>query len=258
MRKYPLCTTASFSLLAAAAALSAQTTIQFGGDTSHLTDGTSTEDINWNAAVGADQIIQWNGVNSNGGSFGASGTLANQGLSATLTSLGAENLVLTTRGLSADDITGIQTSAIGSPNSMGVNSGNDNVAPQFEAAFNETWTFDFSQDVRITNMIGVGMGFDGERFGIDIGADGSYEFEWNRMGFVVGTGVVAASGFGGGQEYLASFDTGVISAGTDITIAGLQGVIGLQALVVVIPEPSSFAMLIGASALGLVLLRRRG
>lgn len=257
MKNHILSTAAAASFLAAAS-LSAQTTIQFGGDATHLTDGTTTEDINWNAAVGADQIIQWNGVNSNGGTFEASGTLAGQGVNATLTSLGTENVVLTTRALSAVDVTGIQTASTGLPQVLGVDSGTDAVPTQFEAEFNETWTFDFSQDVTLTNMIGVGMGFDGERFGIDIGADGTYEFEWNRTGFTVGSGLVTASVFGGSQEYLATFDTGVISAGTDITIAGLQGVIGLQALVVVIPEPSSFAMLIGASALGLVLFRRRG
>lgn len=256
MKKYILTTAVAGSLFTTAS-LSAQASIQFGGDAGHITDGTRPADIAWNSAVGADQIIQWNGVNSDGGSFSASGSLANAGVGATLTSLGAEDVVLTTRGLSADDTTGIQTSLIGSPNIMGVDSGTDLEAKQFEAAFNETWTFDFSQDVTLTNMISVGMGFDGERFGIDINADGSYEFAWNRTGFTVGTGTVALSEFGGSQEYLATFDTGVISAGTDITIAGLQGNIGIQALVVAIPEASTFAMLSGAAALGWVMLRRR-
>ncbi|MEX0324571.1 MAG: PEP-CTERM sorting domain-containing protein [Puniceicoccaceae bacterium] len=239
---------------------SAQVIIQFGGDATHLTDGTSAADIAWASAIGADQVIQWNGVNSDGGSFGSAGTLANQGVGASLNSLGAENLILTTIALSAANETTLQTSATNLPNFVGVDSGADSAAAQFESGQAETWTFNFNQDVTFIGMISVAMAGAGEVFGIDIGADGSDEYRWDNVDFNIGSGTVSAGGFGGTAEYYATFAGGgvAISAGTDIKIYSVNGSIGLEGLVVsAVPEPSTFALLAGIATLGLVIYRRR-
>lgn len=238
---------------------SAQITIQFGGDVAHLTD----PDANWVSQIGADQIIQWNGVNSDGGSFNASGTMVDQGVGATLTSLGAENLVLTTTGISATNTTAgfPVTGAAGSPNVLGVqanDTGDD--AAKFNVGNTEAWTFSFNQDVTIDHMIGAAMDFNLERFGIDIGNDGSYEYEWNRSaGFTVGSGTVNPVTFAPvANRYVATPDGGIaVAANTDVTVEVLQGNIGLQGLVVTVPEPSAFALLAGLGALGLLCYRRR-
>ena len=203
-------------------------------------------------------MIQWNGVNSVNQNFGNAGTLNNQGAGATLTSLGSENIVLTTRGLSSTDTDGLLTFSTGRPQILGINSDNDNNAAQFESNFSEIWTFDFSKDVVFEQMVANAMGFDGETFGIDIGADGSYEYEWNRTGFTTGTGTVVAVSFGAADEYLATFGSGFsVPAGTDIAIAGLAGSIGIEALVISVPEPSSYALFAGILAMTGVVIRRR-
>lgn len=232
--------------------------IFFGGDAGNIA-GTDPADINWQNAVGADQIIQWNGANSGGGPAGNSGSLFNQGVGGSLTSLGTENLVLTTTALSALDTTGITTSATNLPQFLGVNSAGGGGANVFDSAQEEIWTFSFNQDVVLTQMVGRNMQFNGQRFGVDIGANGTYDFEWTRTGFTVGSGSVTAASFGGFEEYLATFGSGIsISSGTEVAFTSLQGPISLQGLVVnVIPEPSSFALLAGLGSLGLILLRRR-
>lgn len=254
--KLPLAAAALTALVSAIA--SAQASIQFGGDIDHLID----PDANWVSQIGADQIIQWNGVNSDGGSFNASGTMVDQGVGATLTSLGAENLVLTTTGISATNTTAgfPLTSAAGSPNVLGVQAFSGEDAAKFNIGNTEAWTFSFNQDVTLDHMIGAAMDFDGERFGIDIGNDGSYEYEWNRSdGFTVGAGSVTAATFDPvTNRYVATPDGGItLPAGTDVTVEGLQGNIGLHGLVVTVPEPSAFAMLAGIGALGLLFMRRR-
>jgi hypothetical protein len=256
MKKYNTTLSVALTLLIAASSVSGQT-IQFGGDVSHITDGTTAEDTAWQSAIGADQIIRWDGVNSDGGGSGASGTLHSQGVGATLTSLGAEDLVLTTRAVSAT--TGPTTTfAYGNPNYLGVDSGGDTYGAQFESNFSEAWVFDFSKDVTLNSMIGLGLAFNGQKFGIDIGNDGSYEYEWTRTGFTEGSGSVVGSAFGGTNEYLASFTTGIaISAGTDIKITSINGYIGLEGLVVTVPEPATYALLAGALALASVMVRRR-
>lgn len=253
----PLVAAALTALVPAIA--SAQVSIQFGGDVAHLID----PDANWVSQIGADQIIQWNGVNSDGGSFNASGTMVDQGVGATLTSLGAENLVLTTTGISATNTTAgfPVTGAAGSPNVLGVqanDTGDDSA--KFNVGNTEAWTFSFNQDVTIDHMIGAAMDFNLERFGIDIGGDGSYEYEWNRSaGFTVGAGSVTAVSFAPvNNRYVATPDGGIdLPAGTDVTVEVLQGNIGLHGLVVTVPEPSAFAVLAGIGALGLLIFRRR-
>lgn len=257
------------SLTAAAAAAfigqaSAQTVIQFGGDHDHLQDGGRPQDGAWTSAVGAEQIIQWNGVNYNSatgvfGNFGTAGTLANLGVGASLTSVGPEAVTLTTRALDATDTTSITTGVTGSPNLLGVNAGVPNDGVKFEADFAESWTFDFDQDVTWISMISAAMDFNLERFGIDIGNTGTNDYEWNRSaGFIVGSGIVDTVDFGGPDEYLATFASPItLPAGTDVRISGAQGAISLEGLVISIPEPSSFALLAGILALGSIAMRRR-
>lgn len=250
---------AGFAALLPALAPAQQVTIQFGGAAAHLTD----PDTNWVSQIGASQVIQWNGVNSDGGGFNASGTLVEQGVGATLTSLGSENLILTTTGISAINLgPGYPlTDAGGSPNLLGIKANDTDDRLKFEAKNEEKWTFSFNQDVTLNHMVGAAMAFNLERFGIDIGNDGTYEYEWNRSaGFIVGSGLVSAASYaGGGNRYVASPTDGIaIPANTEVTIAGLQGAIAIESLVVTtIPEPSTYALLAGFGALGLIILRRR-
>lgn len=248
-------------------ALASAIVIQFGSLTEFSTDPT------WETQIGADQIVQWNGKNSGGGAVGSSGTLVDQGIGATLTSSGSENLVLTTTGLATTatpetgfPITGYfgffsgETPAAGL---LGVKSGTSEDGAKFGVG--ESWTFSFNQDVVLQQMVGGAMDFNLERFGIDIGNNSSYEYEWNRSaGFTVGTGNVAAITYGAGasaanvQVYVATFTDGIaLPAGTDVTITSLQGSISVESLVVTaVPEPSFFALLAGIGAFGLILYRR--
>jgi hypothetical protein len=257
---------AGFAALVPALAF-AQVSIQFGSRTEF-----STGYPDWTTQIGADQIIQWNGRNSDGGAAGASGTLAGEGVGASLTSLGAENLVLTTTSISTTaapavgfPITGFFAFNLNSEPAaglLGVKSGTSEDGAKFSVG--ESWTFSFNQDVVLEKMVGA-LQFNLLRFGIDIGNNATYDYEWNRSaGFTVGSGTVAPVAYGEGTSqspselYVATFTNGIaIPGGTEVTITSLNGDISLDSLVVtVIPEPSTYALLFGIGALGLIVYRR--
>ena len=235
--------------------------VQFGGDASRVN---APVDTDWDSQIGADQIIQWNGVNSDGGSFGASGTLVGGTTGSSLTSLGAENLVLTTVSLGSDTTEpGFPSLAAGgSPNVLGVNSGGNDDAQKFNVGLNESWTFEFNKPVIVRAMIGAAMDFDGERFGLDVEGVGNV-VDWRRTGVLVGptgSSVAAATFAPTANRYVLTLPTDAnaieVAAGTDLTISGLQGNIGLQGLVVeVVPEPGS--LVLASLGMGLLALRRR-
>ena len=248
----------------------AEVVVQFGGDASRIIDG----DTAWENQIGADQIIQWNGVNpdtvslpnSDPSKFGASGTLVGGTTGSSLTSLGAENLVLTTVSVNSDTTeAGFPVlGATGSPNVLGVNSGSGEDGAKFNQGalgFVESWTFEFNQPVIVRAMIGAAMDFDGERFGLDVEGVGNVA-DWRRTGVLVGptgSSVEQVAFAPTAKRFVMTFPTDAnaikVEAGTDLTISGLQGNVGLHGFVVeVVPEPGSLALL---SLGGLLLVGRR-
>lgn len=250
----PLITLFSFPLSAPAAAV----LVQFGGDYTHIFENNAVEDTNWQNAIGADQIIMWNGKDSTDSSFGANGTMNDVGIGATLSSINDE-VTITTVGLSSNSVPagGLTTTASSLPNFVGIVSDLGNT--RFGSNQEEIWTIQFDTDVTLVGVVNNVMGFDTERFGIDLGADGSYEYDWARTGFNVGSGSISSVAFGGVDEYYFEFTSGgiEIAAGTSVSFASLQGDIGIEALVVsVIPEPSTFSLWAGIGALLLIANRR--
>lgn len=257
------------SSLIASSALSAQQITQFGGEAAKLErifNSTPTaDDTNWNAQIGANEIVQWNGLwrddQGNGGTFGNAGTFqdATSGsLSSNLSSLSMSIVSVET----TESAGTARTRADSSPNLLGINDSSDNNA-QFNAANNEVLTISFNQDVTLLQMIGTGMDFDAERWGIDIGNDDTYELQWNRSdGFTQGSGTVVAATFdvpGNDGRHVATFGSGIaIAAGTEVAISGLQGNMNLHGLVVsAVPEPSAFALFSGVFAMAWIMLCRR-
>ena len=201
LSKFPLSVIAALLLFPL---LGSAQIIQFGGFESHKTnsdDGNNGRDwtdynARWQSNIGADQVIQWNGVNSVGGSSGASGNLNENGVGATLTSLGTENIVLTTRavGVTSAGASGAQTFSTGSPNILGVeglpNSGPGDVsrdAGKFDSVEGEFWTFDFSKDVYLNKFMGTNFA-NFEVLAIDIGNNATNDYVIQGNGFTTGLG----------------------------------------------------------------------
>jgi hypothetical protein len=218
--------------------------IQFGG---------ATNSINlseWQTQINADQIIQWNGVNSSGGSFGSQGSLNGAGTGATLWSSN-KVLTLTSRSISSTLAAGTNTFSTGSPNILGI-TGGDNA--KFDVANSEAWTFDFDQDVTLKYIIvsAVDGPVDmptfsvagGTSFAMNTGASEAAAVTWDPT-----TKRYVWTFAGGGLD---------VSAGTDITLsAATGGAWGLQGIVVdVIPEPATLG-LVTAFGATILFVRRR-
>jgi hypothetical protein len=247
-----------------------QVIIQFGGEAGKITRlesgvDVTTDDTNWQSQIGADQIIQWNGVSAGfgltGGSFNSAGSLANKIVTdnAKLNSIGSENLVLSTIDIESDVAGTERTNATLTPNVFGIDVGTGTNA-QFNTDNAEVWTFSFDQTVTLLNIVGSGMDFDLERWGLDIGNDDTYEYQWNRLdGFTAGAGTVAETTYNTPNRYVATFGTGIeIAAGTEIAITALQGNMNLQSIVVsAVPEPGTYGLILGALAMGWIMIRRR-
>jgi arylsulfatase A-like enzyme len=198
-------------------------TVQFGGAAA-----VSYTNINWQAQIGADQIVQWNGVSSWGGGAGSQGTLVNQGAGAALVSSNSY-LTLTSRAIASTDAAGTNTFATGNPNVLGI-TGGDNA--KFNHQSDEEWTFDFDQDVVLNNLILSALDFAGET--IDVTIDGIYTNTFVRADCAAVTWAPTAN------RYVYTFAGGItVPAGTDIKIGATSaGVWGLQGIVVQFGEPA--------------------
>ncbi|MEM9752043.1 MAG: hypothetical protein AAF916_01510 [Planctomycetota bacterium] len=214
-------------------------TIQFGGDASLIDPNSPNADFL--GQIGASQIIQWNGLNSGGGTFGASGTLGNVGIGATLTSVGHENLVLTTTGLVTTDpafSAAPETFATGSPNILGVKGGDNG---KFDAGFGESWSFDFNQDVTLKQVVFSALDGAGETIELSVGGGAPVSFTRDdtqmapvTYGPTNNRFVYSAPGGGIG-----------VTSGDDVTIASLQGSWGVQGVIAEVASPVT--TLIGGS-----------
>ena len=219
-------------------------TIQFGGASSIIGDPL------FDGQIGAEQVIQWNGVNSIGGSFGSSGTLVNQGIGATLTSVGAESLVLTTRSIGSTATPPLVTTASSSPNILGVTNA------RFDSAESESWSFDFDQDVVLKHLVFSALDFDGETIGLS--APGLDPMSFTRTDMTMASVTYGAST---NNRFVYTPELGglPVAAGDDVSIAANQGSWGLQAVVVEIaPSLSGVVLQVDITTGALVLENRSG
>jgi hypothetical protein len=203
---------------------SISTLVQFGGAVGSISNA------GWQAQIGAKQIIQWNGVNSWGGSFNANGSVGGnspgQTVGATLWSSNAV-LTLTSRDISSTLAAGDKTYSSGTPNVLGI-TGGDNA--KFDHSYDEEWTFDFDRDIVLKQLIVAAMDFSSET--VEVTVDGVYTGTFVRADCDAVTWSPTANRYvytlAGGGLY--------IPAGTDITIGATSvGVWGLQGIVVKIP-----------------------
>jgi len=193
----------------------------FGGDAGIFTGDVETNNL-FVAQTDAGEIVQWNGVNSAGGSFGASGTLVNQGVGGALTN-SANNLILTTVGIAPG---GSSTFATGLPNVLGITGGAANA--QFNASAGEAWTFEFNKPVQLKQLVLTALDFNAETIKVTVAGVDTNSFtrlDANMAG-LVWEGSPA-------NKYIYTYSSPVVvPAGTDITIEANPGNWGLQGVVV--------------------------
>ena len=176
--------------------------LQFGGD-AEITE-----------KRGVDEIVQWNGVNSSGGSFGSGGTLINKSPGATLTIGG---VTLTSRAIEGAPCTTSADKSLG-------------VAPSgkwgnFKTAEGDAWTFSFDKPVQLSEMLFVGMNDQNDI--IEITVDG--ETETFTRDDMQGT-----QSWSGKWDLKSCVLNRPVSANAEITIkaAGTDAQFGLYAVVV--------------------------
>jgi hypothetical protein len=194
------------------------TVVFFGGDAG-LFNGDALVNNQFVGQTDAGNIVQWNGVDSDGGSFGASGSLSDQGVGAVLSN-SVNDLVLTTLDIVP---TGSNTFSTGLPNVMGIRGGDNG---KFDAG--EAWTFEFNKQVELKQLVLTA-------------------FQWNSETSKVTVAGVATNSFNPQDPNLAALDWEgapankwvytyptpiTVPAGTDITIEGVDGSWGLQGVVV--------------------------
>jgi hypothetical protein len=129
----------------------ASNVVMFGGKAAVLDD---TVEIN-NAFVnqiGAGEIVQWNGVNSAGGSFGSVGTLQSQVAGATLTNT-LNDLVLTSQFIASTDPA--RTNTYTTQFQLGI--GTATSLANFQESAGTVWTFDFNRRVELKQIIFAGI-----------------------------------------------------------------------------------------------------
>lgn len=200
------------------------TTVQFGGAQECIADA------NWLSQIGADQIIQWNGINSWGGSFGANGTVVRRGIGA---ELWAKNqaVTLTSRAFSSLDPAG--TNTVLYLDEIGVQGGAD---AKFDSSNDEQWTVDFDRTVTLKNLIVYGLNFDGEE--VDVTVNGVYTNTFTRLD----ENSSPVSWDPDDSRYVYTFpDNGIrVPAGTGITIGATQvGQWALHGIVVELSDSST-------------------
>jgi len=213
-------------ILLLATAAHAETVVQFGGGVDSATNA------NWQTQIGADQIVQWNGVNSWGGSFNANGSVggnSGQPVGATIWSSNSV-LTLTSVAISSSNPAGTNTFSSGSPNVLGVGGVDDS---KFDVSAAEAWTFDFDREVVLKHLIVSAV-------------DGNLDMPTIAVGgvtnFAMTTNATEASAVAwepSAKRVLWTFagDGLAVSAGTDITLSAQTGAQwGLQGVVVSTPD----------------------
>jgi arylsulfatase A-like enzyme len=199
--------------------------VQFGGASTNISTPA------WTAQIGADQIVQWNGVNSWGGSFGAQGNLNNAGTGETLVSQNSL-LTLTSRTISSTDPSGTNTISSGTPNVLGIKGG-DNA--KFDLANSEAWSFDFDQDVILKNIIISAVDGPVDMPTVDVAGVTNFAMTTSDSQVSAVTWNPTTKRF----VYTFAGDGLSVTAGTDITLsAQTGGQWGLQGVVVQYNEPA--------------------
>lgn len=187
-------------------------TIQFGGLVDQLTN-TSHQ-----AMIDADELIQWNGVDSWGGSFGLNGTLNNNDTNGFLTSP-ATGLRIMTTAISSTEPVG--TNTVTSGGVLGIK-GVDNA--KFDASNNEHWDFSFDRAVLLKQLIFSALQYNSETVEVTINGETTLFSRTDAH--------MAAAGWGA-NRYVYTFDPPVeLAAGTDVQIAATTGQWGLEGVVV--------------------------
>ena len=212
--------------------VSAGTIVQFGGDKDIVTNA------NFIAQIGADEVIQWNGVNSWGGSFGANGTVNEKPIGATLWSSNSA-VTLTSLVISSTDAAGTNTFATGTPNILGIKGGAN---AQFEKNRLEEWTFDFDGDINLRQLVIANLGADNEEVVVTI--EGQSPLIFSRTNANAAAVTYGADTTG---RYVYTYPSPVsIPAGTNVTIGstGATGGWSLQGFVFEIPDAAPTTALI--------------
>lgn len=187
-------------------------TIEFGGVAWHLTNASHQ------AMIGADELVQWNGVDSWGGSFGLNGTLNNAGTNTFLSSP-STGLRLTTTMVSSTDPAGTNTFTSGGV--LGVKGG-DNA--KFDSANTEQWAFGFDRAVVLKQLILSAIQYDGETAEVTINGE--------TTSFTRTDANMSAAGWDV-NRYVYTFDPPVqLSVGTDVQIAAVTGQWAVEGVVV--------------------------
>jgi hypothetical protein len=128
--------------------------VMLGGHVSVFDSGAATNNA-FVSQIGAGEIVQFNGVNSDGGSFGASGTLVNQGVGASLTN-SANGLVLTTTAISSSNAA--RTNTVSSGGQLGINASAGGA--NFQQSDATEWSFEYNKDVELKQVIFSGLDAD--------------------------------------------------------------------------------------------------
>jgi hypothetical protein len=187
-------------------------TIQFGGLVTDL------DDVSHQTLIGADELVQWNGVGSWGGSFGFNGTLYDADTNSFLTSP-ATGLRFLVYSFESSDVAG--TNMVTSGGVLGVRGG-DNA--KFDASKAEAFSFSFDRAVVLKKLILSALQYDGETAELSVlGTSRSF----TRL-----DPAMEPAGWGA-NRYVYTFDPPLeLAAGTDIQIGATHGQWGLEGVVV--------------------------
>jgi hypothetical protein len=198
--------------------------IQFGGSVNDFTNA------NYQAQVGASEIIAWWGTDSAGHTIVETGDLKDEGPGATLSSVN-NSLTLTSVNISSSDTARTNTVTYG--RALGINSaGSTTGAVNFNTAAATTWTFDFDEKVTLHQLLFTGFNFAQDIASVTIEGGDTYNI-------TASTDAALASWAGTQTDRVYTFDTPVeIPAGANITVTS-QGSNdwGLGGVVVGVSEP---------------------
>lgn len=187
-------------------------TIQFGGLVAHLAD------TNHQAQVGADELIQWNGVDNWGATFGENGTLQTNAAGAYVESA-STGLRLTTTQIGSTDPEGTNTFTSGGV--LGI-TGGDNA--KFDSAHSEQLSFEFNQPVLLRQILFSALQYDGETATITVNG---VDRQFTRVD------ASAEEAGWGANRFICSFSPPVsLATGAQVTLTAAQGQWGFEGVVV--------------------------